>query len=178
VAALRSAAAKIRESGTGESGAVAVAAAGVPWVHPAGAERFLGVVFSGTVENSEMAKTPTLKDIAALGFIGGDIELLCVVKGETFLDNLNGLKLSSSEYRQFPAVLKNDGRIHFPNGEAYPYPATASRAVRRVVESRSDRIPEKTGGWLYWHFKDNQTGGWCQIRELQRRAESCQKSIK
>jgi hypothetical protein len=124
-----------------------------------------------------MPKTPTLKDIVALGFVTSDIELLCVAQGKRFLDNLNGLNLPSSEYRQFPAVLKNDGRIHFSNGEAYRYPATAARAIRRIVENRSDPIPEKTGGWLYWHFRDNQTGKWCQIEELRRQAESRQNSI-
>jgi hypothetical protein len=124
-----------------------------------------------------MPKTPRLKDIVALGFVSSDIELICVVQGNRFLDNLNGLDLSSSEFRQFPAVLRSDGRIHLRNGEAYPYPATAARAVRRIVESRSDPIPEKTGGWLYWHFRDNQTGRWCQIEELRRQAESRQNSI-
>jgi hypothetical protein len=117
-----------------------------------------------------MPKTPTLKDIVALGFVKGDVELLCVVKGETFLDNLNGLDLSSSEYQQFPAVLKNDGKIHFKNGESFRYPASAARAVRRIVEKRSDRIPEKTGGWLYWHFRENQSSRWRQIEDLRRQA--------
>lgn len=125
-----------------------------------------------------MPKTPTLKDIAALGFVKNDIELLCVVQGTRFLDNLNGLNLSSSEYRQFPAILKSDGRIHFKNGDVYRYPVPAARAVRRIVEKRSDPIPEKTGGWLYWHFKDNQTGRWWQIEELRRRAESRQNSTR
>jgi hypothetical protein len=121
-------------------------------------------------------KTPTLKDIAAAGFIKDDLELLCVVRAKTFLNDLNGLNLSSSEYKRFPAVLKSDGRIHF-EGEAYPYPTRAARAVRRKVEGRSDSIPEPTGGWLYWHFKDNETGRWCQIEELRIRAESHQKPI-
>ena len=116
-----------------------------------------------------MAKTPTLKQIADAGFIKSNIDLLCVVRGETFLDNLNGLDLSSSEYKHFRAVLKNDGNIHY-DGEAYPYPTRAARAVRRKVENRSGSIPETTGGWLYWHFKDNETGRWCQIDELRKRA--------
>lgn len=119
-----------------------------------------------------MPKTPTLKDIAAAGLIKNDVELVCVVRGaKTFLDNLNGLDLSSSEYRRFSATLKRDGKIHF-DGQAYPYPATAGRAVRRIVEQRSDSIPEKTGGWLYWHFKDEHSRKWCQIEDLRRQAES------
>jgi hypothetical protein len=118
-----------------------------------------------------MPKTPTLKDIALVGLIPKDIQLLCVVQGErTFLDNLNGLNLSSSKYKQYPATLKPDGKIHF-DGESFPFPATAARAVRRLVEQRQDSIPEKTGGWLYWHFKDD-AGKWRQIEELRLQAES------
>jgi hypothetical protein len=119
-----------------------------------------------------MAKTPTLKEIAALGLVKSDIALLCVVQGTKFLENLNGLALSSSAYRQFSAILRSDGKIHFVDGHAYSYPTGAARAVRRIVENRSDSIPEKTGGWLYWHFRDNQTSRWCQLEELRIRAES------
>jgi hypothetical protein len=117
-----------------------------------------------------MAKTPTLNGIAKAGLIKTDIQLLCVVQGEkTFLDNLNGLDLSSPKYRQYPATLKPDGKIYF-DGEPFPYPTRAARAVRRRVEQREDSIPEKTGGWLYWHFKDH-AGNWCQIEELRLQAE-------
>ena len=128
-----------------------------------------------------MPKTPTLKDIALAGLIKNDIELLCVVRGEkTFLDNLNGLDLngldlSSSKYKQYPATLKSDGKIDF-DGESYRYPVTAARAVRRLVEQSEDAIPEKTGGWLYWHFKDG-TGKWFQIEELRLQAEALGESI-
>src|SRR5271154_3977427 len=119
-----------------------------------------------------MPKTPTLKDIADAGLIKNDVELVCVVRGaKTFIDNLNGLDLSSSEYRRYPATLKSDGKIHF-DGQAYSYPSTAAREVRRQAEGRTDSIPEKTGGWLYWHFKDQRSGKWCQIEDLRKQAES------
>ena len=87
------------------------------------------------------------------------------------MDNLNGLDLSSSESRQFPATFKRDGKIHL-DGQAYSYPTTAARAVRRQVEGRTDSIPEKTGGWLYWHFKDQNSGKWRQIEDLRKQAGS------
>lgn len=118
-----------------------------------------------------MAKTPTLNDIAQAGLIKTDIELLCVVQGEkTFLDNLNGLDLSSSKYKRFAATLKPDGKIHL-DGESYGFPATAAREVRRRVEKRSDSIREKTGGWLYWHFKDTD-GKWHRIEDLRLQAQA------
>lgn len=116
-----------------------------------------------------MPKTPTLKDIVNSGITNTPVDLLCVVQDKTFLDNLNAINLSSPQYRRFPATLRADGNIHFPNGESFKYPSTASRAVRKIVENRQDSIPEKTGGWLYWHFKD-QAGRWCQIEELRLKA--------
>jgi hypothetical protein len=91
------------------------------------------------------------------------------VQGEKFFDNLNGLDLSSSKYSIFRATLKTTGKLHF-DGKAYSFPVPATREVRRRVENRSDSIPEKTGGWFYWHFRD-QAGRWCQIEELRIQAE-------
>jgi hypothetical protein len=115
-----------------------------------------------------MPKRPTLKEIAAAGFIQRDMELLCVVRGTRFVDDLSRVDLSSSEYDHFHATLKRDGKIHF-EGSIYLYPASAGRAVRRKVEGRVDSVPEKTGGWLYWHYKDD-TGKWRQIEDLRMQA--------
>jgi hypothetical protein len=115
-----------------------------------------------------MPKTPTLKNLADEGRITRDLPLMCVVRGRTFLEDLNGKDLSSAEYEKFEAVLDKNGVIAF-DGETFAYPSTASRAVRKIVEHRSDRIPEKTGGWLYWHFKDPRTNRWAQIEELRQR---------
>lgn len=54
------------------------------------------------------AKTPRLKDIAASGVITSEIELQCLLKGKTFLRDLNAVEMSSPQYRQFRARLGPD----------------------------------------------------------------------
>lgn len=116
-----------------------------------------------------MPKTPTLGEIASSGFLKTDLKLFCVTRGESFLKNLNGITIDSKEYRCFP-VLKRDGKIHFEN-KMYEFPTKAARAVRQIVEGRSDSIPEKTGGWLYWHFQ-GAGGKWIQLDELRVQAKA------
>jgi hypothetical protein len=103
--------------------------------------------------------------MANAGFLKEDIPLLCAVKGRTFQDDLNGLDLSSGDYRLFPAVLRRSGKILL-NEQAYPYPTRAARAVRQIVEGRTDWPREYTGGWLYWHFQDLRTGRWERLDKL------------
>jgi hypothetical protein len=106
-----------------------------------------------------------LREMAAAGFLRNDLEILCVVRGRRFLENLDGLDLSSKEYRQFSAVLRTSGEILF-NEEVYRFPSRAARAVRRIIEGRRDWPSEKTGGWPYWHFRDQRTGGWVPLQRL------------
>ena len=40
------------------------------------------------------AKTPTLEDIADAGLIPHDVELRCIVRNRTFLENINGIDFS------------------------------------------------------------------------------------
>jgi hypothetical protein len=108
---------------------------------------------------------PVLDHMAKAGFLKEDLALLCVVRGRTFLDDLNGLNLTSKDYKCFSAVLRTSGVIVW-NENSYQFPSRAARAVWRVVESRSDWPQEKTGGWPYWHFRDVRTDKWEQLQRL------------
>jgi len=111
-------------------------------------------------------KTPALKEIAKQGRILADVELICVVRGRSdYLQNLNNESIDAPQCSRFTAILRKDGHIVF-EGAAHPFPTQAMRAVRRVVEGRSDGIPEKTGGWPYWHWKERRTGSWLSLEQL------------
>jgi hypothetical protein len=112
-----------------------------------------------------------LKTVAAMGLIQKPRELRAVCRGRLFLDNIRGLQLTGF-HRVFKAVLEIDGSIRigehtWENG----FPSSALAAVRNLIEGRALMDPVKpTGGWPYWHYRDEVTGKWENLNHLWERA--------
>jgi hypothetical protein len=91
--------------------------------------------------------------------------------GRVFLDDIKGVSPTGS-HRVFEAVLETDGSITV-GGHSWcdGFPSYPLAAVRNLAEGRKLLDPVKpTGGWPYWHYRDEITGQWKNLSHLWQRA--------
>jgi len=111
------------------------------------------------------------KVIAAAGLIPEARELRAVCRGRVFLDNIKGV-LPDDRHGFFGAVLEIDGSITVGNHSWRDgFPSYPLAAVRNLAEGRKllDSV-KPTGGWPYWHYRDEITGQWENLSHLWERA--------
>jgi hypothetical protein len=111
------------------------------------------------------------KIIAAAGLIPEARELRAVCRGKVFLTNIRGV-LPDDSHRFFRAVLEIDGSITVSDHTWRDgFPSYPLAAVRNLAEGRKllDTV-KPTGGWPYWHYRDEITGQWENLSHLWERA--------
>jgi len=110
------------------------------------------------------------KVIAAAGLIPQARELRAICRGRAFLDEIKGVSPTGS-HRVFEAILGIDGSITV-GGHSWRdgFPSYPLAAVRNLAEGRKllDSV-KPTGGWPYWHYRDEITGQWENLSHLWQR---------
>jgi hypothetical protein len=102
-------------------------------------------------------KTPTsfdtkLSDLIQAGFIQTPLHLEREYKGA-----------------HLKAVIQNDGTVTF-NGEAYDSLSMAGSMARKsVIGAPPGRLYPQTNGWIFWRFRDSETGELLEIDVLRQK---------